>query len=165
MELQTPEHFSRLIQDKAFGCSSSDVPWQSMGFEGKKLEYLNFKLGYFYDGHRALTDCWATLNLFVQHPDAFNKLKASVRKKSYLICALDANFNKKDDLKTRGYRWSSGDDHLPKTWWIIVDEQNYEDELNYLKDEIFNGREKTLPTKSITAKIRFSYRAEIGVVA
>ncbi len=160
MELQTPEHFCKLIQTKAFGCSSRDVNWTELGFEGAKLEYLNLKMGYFYDGHRALVDCWATLNILLQNKEAFEQLKASVRKKEYLICAINAAFDKKDELKARRYRWSDGSGSLPKSWWTTVKEDKYQEELDYLKDEIYGGRQMTLPTAVITARKRHSYRAQ-----
>ena len=159
MELQTPDHFSQLIKNKAFACSSRGVKWRELGYEGAKLEYLNLKMGYFYDGHRALVDCWATLNLFVQRPDAFDQLKAGVRQKEYLICAINAAFDKKDELKKRHYRWSDGSGGLPKSWWTTVSADQYQEELDYLKDEIFGGRQMTLPTATITARERYSYRA------
>ena len=159
MELQTPKHFSQLIQSKAFACSSRGVKWSELGFEGAKLEYLNLKMGYFYDGHRALIDCWATLNLFVQRPEAFDALKASARQKEYLICAINAAFDKKDELKKRHYRWSDGSGELPKSWWTIVPEDLYQAELDYLKDAIYGGRQMTLPTASVNARKRYSYRA------
>ena len=65
------------------------------GYEGSKLEYLNFKLGYFYDGHRAIVDCWATINLLINEKGAFDELKAKVRCKETLICAENAAFEKK----------------------------------------------------------------------
>jgi len=160
MELQTPEHFSELIKSKAFGCSSRGVKWTALGYEGAKLEYLNLKMGYFYDGHRALVDCWATLNLFVQRPDAFDELKNSVRQKEKLICAINAAFDKKDELKKRHYRWSDGSGSLPKSWWTTIAEDLLEAELDYLKDEIYGGRQLTLPMSTITARTRYSYRAQ-----
>ncbi len=160
MELQTPEFFSQLIQSKAFACSSRGVKWSELGYEGAKLEYLNLKMGFFYDGHRALVDCWATLNLFVQLPEAFDQLKASVRQKEHLICAVNAAFDKKDELKKRRYRWSDGSGSLPKSWWISVPEADYETELDFLKDEIYGGRQMTLPSAVVTARKRYSYRAE-----
>ena len=159
MELQTPESFSELIKTKAFGCSSRGVNWSILGYEGSKLEYLNLKMGFFYEGHRALVDCWATLNLFVQCPAAFVELKMGVRQKDYLICASNAAFDKKDELKARRYRWSDGSGSLPKSWWTTVPEEQYEAELDYLKDEIYGGRQMTLPTSGINARIRYSYRA------
>jgi DNA polymerase III subunit epsilon len=160
LELQTPAFFSQLMQRTAFGCSARDVNWRTMGFEGAKLEYLNLKLGYFYDGHRALVDCWATFNILDKQPGAFDALKQSVREKQRLICAINADYDKKDELKKRGYRWSNGQDKLPKCWWTIIAETDYEPELAYLHEQIYYGREVTLPTAAITAYQRYSYRAQ-----
>jgi len=160
MEIQTPAHFSQLIKSKAFGCSSRGVKWAEFGYEGAKLEYLNLKMGYFYDGHRALVDCWATLNILVQQEGAFDALKAGIRKKEYLICAVNAAFDKKDELKARRYRWSDGSGTLPKSWWTTVTEEQYQEELDYLKDEIYGGRQMTLPSTVISARKRYSYRAQ-----
>ena len=158
LELATPSAFREIIEQKAFGCSLKDVDWRAKGYESGKLEYLNFKMGYFYEGHRALTDCWATLNVLVQGEDAFDDLKASVREKSILICAVGSDFDKKDLLKERGYRWSSGDGDIPKCWWTTVSEETYEEELEFLYRDIYYGREVSLPTKKITAFQRYSTR-------
>lgn len=160
MELQTSESFQSLIKSKPFGCSAHGINWRNLGFESAKLEYLNLKMGYFYEGHRALIDCFATLNLFMAKPDAFNELKEKVRQKEILICATNASFNKKDDLKNRNYRWSNGDNNLPKSWWTTVPEKEYDEELQFLKSEIYERDVLDLPTKSITAKERYSYRSE-----
>lgn len=158
LELQTPGEVSELFQRKAFGCSASDVSWRQLGFEGAKLEYLNLKMGYFYDGHRALVDCWATMNLFIQKPEAFELLKESVRQKQRLICAVNADFDKKDLLKARGYRWSSGDRNLPKSWYTVVNEADVEDEMTYLNETIYEGRNVPLPQQVVNAYNRYSPR-------
>lgn len=158
LERQTPEHVSKLFQTKAFGCSARDIDWKAQGFEGAKLEYLNLKMGYFYAGHRALVDCWATLNIMNQSPEPFDALKQSVREKQRLICAINADFDKKDILKARGYRWSTGDAGLPKSWYTIVKEADYEDEMHYLQTEIYGGRTVNLPSASINARSRYSGR-------
>ena len=41
----------------------SEPPWREEGFEGLKLAYLAAQSGVFYDKHRALHDCHATLHL------------------------------------------------------------------------------------------------------
>lgn len=158
LEKQTPEHISQLFQQKAFGCSASDIPWRQLGFEGAKLEYLNLKMGYFYDGHRALVDCWATLNILIQTPEAFDFLKESVREKQTLICAINSDFDKKDLLKQRGYRWSDGTRGLPKAWYVVVAEKDYDQEMEYLQQEIYSGRVVDLPQQKVNAFNRFSGR-------
>ncbi len=159
LEAQTPVIFQKFIQSIAFGCSAEGVNWSEMGYEGKKLEYLNLKMGYFYDGHRALIDCFATLNLFIERPEAFKMLLENISQKEILICAVNARFDKKDELKKRKYRWSNGDQDLPKCWWTSIPFVEYEQEELFLRQEIYQQNQLNLPTKIITAKERYSVRA------
>jgi DNA polymerase III subunit epsilon len=163
LELQTPNDIQDLTQTMPFACTIQDTNWKERGFESAKLDYLNWKLGYFYDGHRAVNDCWATLNLLIQEQGAFDELKESVRKKQTLICAEHAPFDKKDLLKARKYRWSDGTDKLPKSWWIIVDNDALADEKAWLDAEIYeqDGKSDALPQCTITARKRYSRRAEL----
>ena len=41
------------FETKSWACSASQVPWESEGIASNKLEYLAYKFGFFFDGHRA----------------------------------------------------------------------------------------------------------------
>ena len=161
LELQTPDEVGSHVKTLPFACTIHDINWHERGYESSKLEYLNFKLGYFYEGHRALVDCWATLNLLREEKGAFLELLGNVRRKDVLICAKNAPFEKKDLLKTRKYRWSDGSGTLPKSWWISLSIDELQNELEWLDDEIFGraGASKYLPKAEISAKKRYSLRA------
>lgn len=163
LELQTPDLIKNQITALPFGCTIKDINWKERGFESPKLDYLNWKLGFFYDGHRAINDCWATLNLLLHEKGAFETLKERVRQKQTLICAEHAPFEKKDLLKTRLYRWSDGSASLPKSWWTIVDNDRLSDEKKWLDSIIYTQENKsnTLPKNEITARNRYSLRAEL----
>ncbi len=162
LEMQAPPVIADIVKNMAFGCSLKDVDWRSRGYESGKLEFLNFKAGYFYEGHRALVDCWATLNVLVVEEGAFDELKASVRKRGVLICALNSSFDTKDLLKGRGYRWSDGTGTLPKAWWTTVEESCFDDEKLWLDEVVFKSKNASsaLPSKVITARSRYSRRAQ-----
>jgi DNA polymerase III subunit epsilon len=162
LEIQTPEAVQSVAMALPFACTIQDINWNERGFESSKLDYLNWKLGYFYDGHQALNDCWATLNLLIQEQGAFDELKNNVRKKQTIICAENAPFSKKDLLKARKYRWSDGAETLPKGWWSIIDNTLLDDEKSWLDAEIYgvDGKGDDLPQNEITAKSRYSFRAE-----
>lgn len=162
LELQTPKDISEKIKSLPFACTLKDIDWQAFGFESSKLDYLNWKLGYFYKGHRALTDCYATYNLLFSFPKAFEALKERVRSKDVLLCASYAPFDKKDLLKERKYRWSDGSGNLPKAWYSTIPFEEIEKEHSWLDELIYerNGMAKTLPQAKIGAKERFSLRAE-----
>lgn len=162
LELQTPEYVSKIIHTLPFGCTVKDINWKERGIESSKLDYINWKLGFFYDGHRALNDCWATLNPLIRCEGAFDELKANVRKKETLICAVNAPFEKKELLKERNYRWSDGSERLPKCWWVCVSNELLELEKSWL-DEAIYGRARasdSIPQIEINARKRYSHRAQ-----
>lgn len=163
LEKQTPSTVQEAIKTKPFACTIQDIDWKERGYESAKLDYLNWKLGFFYDGHRALTDCWATLNLLLKEQGAFDELKQNVRKKEVLICANNAPFDKKDLLKERNYRWSDGSKNLPKCWWTCIPSHSLAEEKNWLDEVIYQsqGRSDSIPQVEITAHKRYSSRAEI----
>lgn len=162
LEKQTLEFIGMMVESLPFACTVKDIDWKEQGIESAKLDYINWKLGYFYDGHRALNDCWATLNVLLYALGVFDELKTNVRRKEVLISALNAPFDKKDLLKARRYRWSDGVDTLPKGWWAVVPNAEIDAEHAWLDAEVYGqeGRASTLPQTTITARMRYSSRAE-----
>ncbi len=148
--------------DKPWACSMSQIPWRDEGLEGGKLEYLAMKSGFFYDAHRASTDCYAGIELLARNLPKTGRLAMSVlleeaRKSTKRIWAERAPFDFKDILKERGYRWNDGNDGRPKAWNIDISEDGLNSELLFLRDEIYQ-REVDLPITTITARDRFSNR-------
>lgn len=161
LELQTPDVIKNVVEKKPFACTIADIDWKGRGYESSKLEYLNFKLGYFYEGHRAIVDCWATLNLLIQEEGAFDELKSNVRRKEAIICAVNAPFDKKDMLSARKYRWSDGTKSLPKCWHITLNLDELSLEREWLDEQIYlkSGASNSLPYSEINAFTRYSLRA------
>ena len=146
--------------EKPWACSFADVDWRAEGFGAGKLDYLLMQQGWFFDGHRALTDCLAgafllNLELPVSRRRALHALLESARKGRYLIRAVGSPFDAKDDLRKRGYRWDPGTDTREKTWWILVEDS--ESELAWLKEQVYR-RDIQLPVRPIDARDRFSGR-------
>jgi len=80
------------------------------------------------------------------------------RKKTIRVWAEQSPFDLKDVLKRRGYRWCDGSDGRPRSWYIDVGEDQLEDEIAFLKTEIYLSEvEPRLQT--LTALSRFSVRA------
>jgi DNA polymerase III subunit epsilon len=63
----------------------------------------------------------------------------------------------KDSLKRREYRWSDGTDGRPKSWYVDVDETALDDEIVFLKAEIYL-RDVEPRLQTLTAFTRFSNR-------
>lgn len=154
------ETFSPVFTGKAWACSNSEIDWRLRGFEGTKLGYLVGQAGFFHDGHRAVDDCFALLEILARadhaHPTtAFAELHRASQRSRVRIFAENSPYDFKDHLKARGYRWSDGSEGRPKSWWIEVDEPDLEGELRYLRTEIYQYPEADPPTQYLTAFDRF----------
>lgn len=147
---------------KAFACSMEEAPWRAEGFEGKALPFLAAQSGFFFTGHRASDDARATLAL-LERPlpksgrTALALLLERARRPTWRIWAEGAPFERKDDLRRRGYRWSAGDDGRPRAWWTEVDEAALEEEETFLSAEIY-GRPVEPLKRRVTAFDRWSDR-------
>jgi DNA polymerase-3 subunit epsilon len=154
------EAFSQVFSGKAWACSNSEIDWSARGFEGTKLGYLIGQAGFFHDGHRAVDDCFALMEVLDRQTEQqastpFAELYQASQKSRVRIFAENSPFDLKDLLKARGYRWSDGSDGRPKSWWIEMDEAGLEGELHYLRTEIYRHPEADPPFKYLTAFDRF----------
>lgn len=162
------ERFCPALADNPWACSLNEVRWSDEGFESAKLAYLAMSSGFYYDKHRAVHDCYATIELLSRRLPksgrlALSALLASARGRTLRCWAENSPFESKDDLKRRGYRWNGGDDGTPRAWWIDVAEADIEAEKAYLCTEIYK-RDVAFPVAEITAFNRHSDRVR-SVVA
>jgi len=153
------EAFSPIFAHKAWACSVSEIDWSARGFEGSKLGYLIGQSGYFHDGHRAVDDCFALLEVLGQMRTAtiatpFAELHRASQQSRVRIYAENSPFDMKDHLKARGYRWSDGSDGRPKSWWVELPEAALDEELQFLRAEIYRW-DADPPVKYLTAFDRF----------
>ncbi len=150
------------FEAKAWGCSQRQVPWAQAGFESSKLEYLAYRSGFFYEGHRAAIDCLAGIHLLAQDlpgtdGTALKALLDTARGREWRIWAVGSPFEAKDTLKARGYRWNGGEDGRHKAWYVDVADDQKDDELTFLRESIFR-RSIDLPCDPINTFNRFSHR-------
>ncbi|WP_407151014.1 3'-5' exonuclease [Bradyrhizobium sp. ORS 86] len=156
------ERYWPVFARKAWGCSASEVEWRKHGFAGANLAYLLNGAGYFHQAHRAVDDCHALLEILAHRlpstgAPALAMLLETARKKTIRVWAEQSPFELKDVLKRRGYRWSDGSDGRPKSWYTDVCEATLDDELAFLRTEIYlKDVEPRLQT--LTAFTRFSAR-------
>ena len=153
------ERLSPVFANKPWCCSNNEVDWRLRGFEGTKLGYLLSQSGMFHDGHRAVDDCYALLEVLRSDragaSQPFAELLEASRLERVRLWAEYSPFDRKDDLKARGYRWSSGEGQQPKAWWTEVDAEALDAELEYLKTEIYGRADFEVTTRSLTALNRF----------
>ena len=149
---------------KYWACSNTQVDWRALGHRGTKLTYLLNNFGYFYEGHRALDDCHAVLEVLasvwpgVPEP-SFGELLRNARKASVRIWAEGAPFEHKDALRARGYRWSDGNKGTKRAWWTDVEEDAVDAEVSYLRAAFFADQPTEFPMRRVTGLDRFSIRA------
>lgn len=162
--------FDRPFAEKRFpiferfvwGCSLSQVPWRELGIESSKLEYIAYKMGLFYTGHRADIDCLAGIEVLANTPPnidhtPFELLLEEARKTTYIIWAIDSPFDLKDTLKARGYFFNDGSDNRPKSWYKVIEEHEQVAEAQYLAENIYHKPVKPRIDK-VSPFIRFSTR-------
>lgn len=146
-----------------WGCSLTDVDWAAEGIVGGKLDYLGFRFGYYFEGHRATVDVAATIHLLTQTMEksgdlVMKQLWDNSKRTDYRVFARGAPFEMKDILKGRGYFWSPGGSGEPKAWFKDIEDVDLANELVWLKTDIGIAMPDRLPMRQITASNRFSER-------
>jgi DNA polymerase-3 subunit epsilon len=148
---------------KCWACTMTEIDWKAEGFDGMRLGLLLMQCGLFHDGHRATSDCHAAIEMLARPMPRSGRTGMSLlleraRRTRIRISAVGAPFESKDALKRRGYRWT-GDEREPrKTWQTEVLPEDAEEELAYLREEVYRGRREAVHSK-VTAYERFSARA------
>jgi DNA polymerase-3 subunit epsilon len=149
-----------LFASLPWACSWQEVPWSDAGIESSKLEYIAYRYGFFYEGHRAEIDCLALLEV-LRRPfgasggTALKVLLDSARAPSFRLWANTSPFESKDVLKKRGYRWDAA-----KRCWSseLGSREEVAAELAWLKENVFAGKPVALDLDEFDAKTRYSVR-------
>jgi DNA polymerase-3 subunit epsilon len=143
-----------------WACSIKDIDWKREGFGSAKLEYLLSTQGFFYEAHRAETDCWALLELlnFVlpqSQRTALLGLLETLNAPQSKVYALNSPFETKDLLKTRGYRWQA---ELRCWSKILQGEDEKSQEFAWLKNHIYGERKARIEVETLGGTMRYSLR-------
>ena len=143
-----------------WGCSIKDIDWREEGFGSAKLEYLLSTQGYFYEAHRAETDCWALIALLNQvlpqsQQTALLALLEKLNQAQQKVYAINSPFETKDMLKARGYRWSPD----LRCWSrVLASAPDTQQELSWLKKYVYGDRNARVEVESLGGKVRYSNR-------
>lgn len=147
----------------AWACSLREVDWTDEGFESARLSQLANGYGLFFDGHRALNDCEAALEL-LSRPlprsgiSGLSALLRSARRPRWRIRAVAAPFACRETLKQRGYRWDPGEGNRRGAWCTEVAEEALQTERDFLRREIYR-RDMPIDARLLTAFERYSERS------
>jgi DNA polymerase-3 subunit epsilon len=127
------------IAGKPWACSMAELDWLDLGFDGRALAHLVSQCGWFYEGHRAENDILALIYLLAHDlPDGetiLARLIACSERPTYRVNAIDAPFDAKDRLKSRGYRW----DAALRFWWKTIAESDKDSEQAWLLSDVYAG--------------------------
>ena len=145
---------------KAWACSFADIDWKAAGAGSSKLSALAQDHGWFYDAHRAQVDCHALLQVLARPvpkgtSTGLAQLIAAAAQPSFKLRATGSPFESKDMLKARGYRWDAD----AKVWFCtLADTERLEDELAWLKAEVYGRRSARVDIEALDSRVRYSAR-------
>lgn len=153
-----------VFEQKAWGCSIYDIAWEKEGIEGTKLSYIAYRMGFFFEAHRAINDCLAGVHILAQTfpksgEPVLKVLLDHARENEYRVWALGSPYDSKNNLKVRKYRWNDGENHLPKSWYIDIPGDRLQSEIDFLHQNIF-GRKVELRIDLVTAFDRYASRTK-----
>lgn len=155
-----------IFQKKAWACSQRDIGWKKRGTGSEKLEWLLYTLHQkFYDAHRALDDCLATLHLLAT-PTAdglgapLAELLANARRKEVMVWAFQSPFEAKGLLKKNDYKWWDREMGGAKCWRKVVVEDEAQKEVDWLARVVYSGKNTDeIEVTEYNRKIAFSNRS------
>lgn len=145
---------------QAWGCSCSEVDWASSGYDGRGLGWLTAQAGWFFDAHRATHDVDAVIALLCQEMadgrTALAELVDSADCPTVRVEAVGADFQVKDALRARRYRWNSD----RKVWWKEVTATDLMGEEFWLAGNVyapeFRARAMGPRLTEVTARERYA---------
>lgn len=145
-----------------WACSRTQINWEAEHIGGQKLDYIAYRLGFFYAAHRAEEDCRALLHVLasrlpVSGVPALKKVLERYEERELRVWAVEAPFEKKNMLSARKYRWANGEDGKEKAWHIQLPESELDNEVIWLRSNIY-GRPFKLVIDTVDAYSRFSPR-------
>lgn len=157
------------VASKPWACSQTQIPWTQAGMSSARLEYLVMRHGFFYDAHRAETDCRAALHLLAQPANwtlqpgedrqIFSVLRENAARQGLHIWLVDLPFEKKDQAKGAGYLWSDGSTPgQPKAWHKEITTPAEAQEALAAISEWYRRKAPPVQVTLVTPGTRFSRR-------
>lgn len=142
------------LEPLPWACSVKEVPWSDLGVEGRKLEYIAYRCGVFFDGHRAEVDCQVGIHVLATDwrgngQTALSSLLRSVERVEARLWAIKSPFESKDLLKARGYRF----DGKRKVWHLDLPAEKLDAERRWLADNVY--QEQMQRQGSICLKVAY----------
>lgn len=146
------EKISRRFSELSWACTAMEIPWDKELIGSRKLEYIAFKYGAFYQAHRAMDDCQAVLRILCSRLPQSRKLAIKALLENSLreeirVFIGNTPYEAREQFKNRGYRWNGN----TKEWWKSVSDTNLETEMKWLSE----SRNLSIRQESLTSKDRY----------
>ncbi len=153
----------KTLSPKPWACLMHEVDWKGEDISSHKLEYIAYKYGFFYEGHRAVIDCLVGIHILAQRLKntdqlVLKQLLTNSGMLTYKLWAIGSSYEYKDLLRDRGYRWNNDQFSKYKAWAIEIPEDKVEEEINYLRSRIYGGS-INIPIDIFDAYERFSNKS------
>lgn len=147
------------FKEMAWACSFTQIPWKEEGISSAALEFIAYKFGFHFSGHRAAKDCHALLEIMHSTlPHSQNKVLKALLDNAFTpsikLWAINSGYDSKDLLKERSYRWNSE----KRCWYREISSNKLNEEMEWLRDKVYNHRKFQLEQELIDAYSRFSTR-------
>lgn len=154
-----------IFKRKSWACSYAQIPWKPEGMGSSSLEFLAYRFGFHYAGHRASVDCHALLEVLqselpISGIKVMKVLLEKARLPEYKIYALNAPFDNKDKLKDHGYRW----DAERRVWAGFCPQSELQNEVDWLREAIYFSKNFKLELEKVDALNRFTTRRGVSEV-
>lgn len=137
-----------------WGCSANEIDFVAAGLESKKLEFLIYRINGFYEGHRADIDTLAVAWLLYQRPELLQELMGNIEKDLVVIRAYDLPFDRKDEVKSLGFKWDDGSGSYRKHWHYKTSEDKLPEVMAIL-DSIYPAGKNAAHVERVSARARF----------
>ncbi|KQN80548.1 3'-5' exonuclease [Sphingomonas sp. Leaf62] len=120
----------------AWACSANDFDWLDAGFDGRKLGHLLMQIDRFNGAHRAMADVVSLIHLLAHRlphgGTVIGDLLANAERPTVRFEATGAPFDRRGELKARGYRW----DARNRVWWIEIAKDECVEEERWFRQDI-----------------------------
>ena len=140
-------HFDRMFpqfEDKLWCCSQRQVPWSEFGYDSQRQTYIALMMNFFYEEHKARTDCLALIEILSRKlgdKQVLSYLIETLDKNIYYVSAHNSDFLKKPLLKERNYLWEMANGNSKQVWAKAVTSQaEAKEEMDFLSDVIYTNK-------------------------
>lgn len=150
-----------IFAELEWACSLSQIDWKGEGIGSSALEFIAYRYGFFYEGHRSEIDCLAVLEILAKltpksQTPGLKMLLDQKLNKDWVVYALKSRFETKDILKARKYFW----DPKQNVWYTVVSgSESIKVEIEWLKKEVYKGQTIELGFEERDSYIKFSGRS------